>query len=194
MNARLSSAPSLLAASAIALFPPAALSMGTAAGSAAPAARPVAERRSQASPADAAPPSSPVAASVIFRAEGVLEAGDPMVFQDGSLYDEYIYQGRAGQQITILLESQDFTPYLIVINHTGDILAQSENITPQHTDTVIALTLPADGPYSVIVNGLTRYSRGHYTLTVSGRSPAPNPDHSPASSDETQPGQLPPPP
>ncbi|MGF1495760.1 MAG: hypothetical protein ACFB8W_02885 [Elainellaceae cyanobacterium] len=185
MNVRPSSAPRLLTASAIALLPPVTLVLGTAVAVAVPPACAAAERRSP--PSDTVQPSSNAATNVLFRTQGVLESGDLVVFQDGSLYDEYIYQGREGQQLTILLESQDFVPYLIIMNHTGDILAQSEDITTRHTDTTIAVTLPADGPYSVIVNGFTRYSRGHYTLTVSGRSPGADPADVPATVDGIDP-------
>lgn len=128
-------------------------------------------------------PGSPVparATHLLLEAEGVLEAGDRIAYQDGSLYDEYAIEGTAGLQVLITLESTEFDPFLVVLDAQGNILAQNDDVIPGDRNSALDVVLPDDGTYWVLANGLDRFSRGHYILRVStpqqrddGRSPQP---------------------
>ncbi|NET49622.1 MAG: hypothetical protein F6K09_13060 [Merismopedia sp. SIO2A8] len=103
---------------------------------------------------------------ILLQADGTLETGDFVTFQDGSLYDEYLIEGRGGQSILITLESNDFDPYLILLNHRGDILAINDDITPENTDSSLLVTFPEDDMYWVVASGFKQSSRGQYRLTI----------------------------
>ena len=47
-----------------------------------------------------------------------LERNDPTL-QDGSRYDAHQFAGLRGQTVTVLLESDDFDPYLIMEDPSG---------------------------------------------------------------------------
>ncbi|MGJ3254246.1 MAG: hypothetical protein ACFE0J_24400 [Elainellaceae cyanobacterium] len=103
---------------------------------------------------------------LILNTDGVLESGDSVIYQDGSLYDEYPFEGVTGQQVFIVLESTEFDPYLILISPLGDILAQNDDVSHDDLNSELSLTLPHTGTYSVIANGINRSSRGRYRLTI----------------------------
>ncbi|MEL6222390.1 MAG: hypothetical protein AAFR31_07095 [Cyanobacteria bacterium J06627_8] len=110
--------------------------------------------------------SSPPISTVLLETDGVLEPGDRIIYQDGSLYDEYEINGLQEQQIRIRLESLDFDPYLVLLHPNGDILAQNDDIAVDNVNSFLDYRLPVDGTYRVVANGFDRHSRGHYRLTV----------------------------
>ncbi|MEB3213511.1 MAG: hypothetical protein VKL39_19335 [Leptolyngbyaceae bacterium] len=111
-------------------------------------------------------PSLPPESTLLLERDGVLELGDRVAYQDGSLYDEYEIDGQQGQQIRIQLESLDFDPYLVLMHPNGDILAQNDDIAVDNLNALLDYQLPVDGTYRVVANGFDRHSRGHYRLTV----------------------------
>jgi serine protease Do len=110
--------------------------------------------------------SSPSVSAILLDADGRLEEGDRVAYQDGSLYDEYEINGQEGQQIQIRLESVEFDPYLVLMHPNGDILARNDDINEDNLNSLLDYQLPQDGVYRVIANGFDRYSQGHYRLTV----------------------------
>lgn len=124
-------------------------------------------------PRSAPPPTNPGSDALVLRAQGILENGDLIAFQDGSLYDEYPIEGTSGERLTIRLESSEFDPYLMVIGPGGDIVARHDDISPHNSNASLDIVLPASGVYRVIANGYSRYSRGRYTLSVH-RTHSPN--------------------
>jgi CHAT domain-containing protein/tetratricopeptide (TPR) repeat protein len=131
------------------------------------------------SPLKAADVEAPVAqakpandANVLLQREGVLEDGDS-VLHDGSLYDAYTFEGRAGQTVAITLESLEFDTFLLLSDSEGNELASNDDIDSEagNYHSFISLTLPADGTYQVWANGLDTTSRGGYRLTVVETTP-----------------------
>jgi CHAT domain-containing protein/Flp pilus assembly protein TadD len=131
------------------------------------------------SPLKAANVEAPVAqakpandANVLLQREGVLEDGDS-VLPDGSLYDAYTFEGRAGQTVAITLESLEFDTFLLLRDSEGNELASNDDIDSEagNYHSFISLTLPADGTYQVWANGLDTTSRGGYRLTVVETTP-----------------------
>lgn len=106
-------------------------------------------------------------ARILLEMNGILELGDRIAYQDGSLYDEYEIDGQQGQQVHIRLESLEFDPYLVIIHPNGDILAQNDDVTADNLNSFLDLKLPVNGTYRVVANGFDRHSRGEYRLTVS---------------------------
>ena len=109
--------------------------------------------------------SSEAATPLLFK-RGVLEEGDSLIPADGSLYDSYPLLGRAGQSLTIALESEDFDAYLAIQDPQGKIIGESDDTDQSDTNPTLTITLPSDGLYRVIVNAYDAKGRGQYTLTV----------------------------
>ncbi|MGJ3251897.1 MAG: PPC domain-containing protein [Elainellaceae cyanobacterium] len=101
---------------------------------------------------------------VILQQQGRLTADDSILPSDGSLYDEYSFEGRAGQQITISLESSDFDTYLILLGPNNEVLAQNDDVSATNLNSSLTVTLPSNGTYRVIANSYSSGDRGRYTL------------------------------
>ena len=102
---------------------------------------------------------------------GSLEAGDTQMVKDNSYLDSYTFAGKAGQRIIILLTSQVFDPYLILLDANGNSLSQNDD-GGRSTDARIEYRLPADGNYSIYVNSFGG-GGGSYSLSLQAASGAP---------------------
>ncbi|MBD2090539.1 trypsin-like peptidase domain-containing protein [Microcoleus sp. FACHB-1515] len=110
--------------------------------------------------------SRPTPQGVILREQGVLGENSQVLEQDGSLYDQYQFQGRQGQQVTISMESSEFDTYLLLVDPNGQLVDQNDDGSQGSTNSQIVATLPADGTYTVIANAYDSTGRGRYTITV----------------------------
>ena len=97
---------------------------------------------------------------------GVLETTDGILPSDNSLYDEYTFEGAEGQAVTIRLESEEFNPYVALLDPTGQLVAENDNASPSDKNAVITITLPMAGSYRVVVNAYEPTGQGQYRLTV----------------------------
>ena len=100
-----------------------------------------------------------------LRQQGVLGPGD-RTLQDGSYFQEFTFQGRAGQNVLIRLESPDFDTYLILTDDARNRVGENDDANPNTTNSQIAVQLPRDGTYRVLVNSYQRGGQGRYLLTV----------------------------
>ena len=98
--------------------------------------------------------------------QSVLGPGASVLPSDGSLYRMTSFTGRAGQTVTITLESPDFDTYLVLVSPDGKVFKENNNATNNTTNSAITATLPSSGVYRVIVNASDRDGRGQYTLTI----------------------------
>ncbi|WP_293128288.1 tetratricopeptide repeat protein [Microcoleus sp. bin38.metabat.b11b12b14.051] len=85
---------------------------------------------------------------------------------DGSLYELHTFKGRAGQSVTITVESSDFDTYVVILDSQGKKLAENDDISKSNSNSAVTLTLPATGTYRVAVNAVNKGDRGRYNLTV----------------------------
>ena len=99
--------------------------------------------------------------------QGALEEGDRVIADDGSLYDFYPLQGKAGESFTIYLESEDFDAFVALVDSSGKTVGENDDISQEDSNSQIEITLPADGVYNVIVNTYDEKGTGEYTLKVS---------------------------
>ncbi|MFG3818669.1 trypsin-like peptidase domain-containing protein [Limnothrix redekei] len=104
--------------------------------------------------------------SLILQDSGSLTASSPRLQSDNSPYQEYRFNGRAGQRIEILLESNDFDPYLMVADPQDEKLADADDISDTNTNAALVVQLPSTGTYRIIVNAYDPQGRGRYQLTV----------------------------
>jgi serine protease Do len=102
----------------------------------------------------------------ILQEEGVLGPGAFVLQQDGSLYREHFFDGRAGQQVTITMTSNEFDTYLIVLGPDGNLIDQNDDVAPGNFNSSLTLTLPASGTYRIIANSYDASGRGRYQVTV----------------------------
>ncbi|NJL87520.1 MAG: trypsin-like serine protease [Leptolyngbyaceae cyanobacterium SM1_1_3] len=101
----------------------------------------------------------------ILQVQGALAAGDA-VLSDRTYYDEHVFQGSAGQPVTIDLQSSDFNPYLLLIGPDGEVVAENNNISDRNLNARIVTALPTSGTYRLVANAYSANERGQYQLTV----------------------------
>jgi hypothetical protein len=87
---------------------------------------------------------------------------------DGSYYDGWHYEGRAGESIRIEMRSTAFDAFLSFGREQGGVfeLLASDDDGAGGTDARIDFTLPADGRYLIRANSLHAARVGEYVLSV----------------------------
>jgi len=106
-------------------------------------------------------------AETLLSTEGTLEQGDQVLPSDNSLYDEYTIEGTSGQTIVVTMSSDEFVPYLAVLdpeNPNAFVLGEGGDAEMQTYE--LTITLPRDGSFLVIANGFDNTQMGDYTLEV----------------------------
>jgi S1-C subfamily serine protease len=111
------------------------------------------------------PQSSPQGGGSMLRQQGTLGPGDATL-NDGSFYQEYRFQGRAGQTVRVSLSSDVFDTYLILLDDQGNRLGENDDRNPGDTNSELVITLPRNGSYRVLVNAFDRTGQGPFLLTV----------------------------
>ncbi|MEM8501563.1 MAG: hypothetical protein AAF716_00240 [Cyanobacteria bacterium P01_D01_bin.1] len=97
--------------------------------------------------------------------EGTLAAGDA-ILDDGSLYDRYTFLGESGGYATIYLESEDFDPYLILLDPTGERMSENDDISRTNDDSRLVVQLPTTGMYTVLANSYESDKEGTYGIRI----------------------------
>jgi hypothetical protein len=100
---------------------------------------------------------------------GELDEDDATLETDGSYYELWSYQGRAGEQLTIRMDSDDFDTYLAIgrMEECGEFeeIATMDD-GGEGTNTLLEVTLPEDGEYVIRANSFSADETGSYTLVV----------------------------
>ena len=104
-------------------------------------------------------------AETLIRETGTLSEGDARL-EDGSLYDDYTFSGSSGQQITVILESREFDPYLILADPDGERINENDDISRRNLNARLVVVLPVTGTYTVYANSYDASKGGRYDLTV----------------------------
>jgi hypothetical protein len=101
---------------------------------------------------------------------GRLDAGDGRL-GDGSYFDLFAYEGRAGETLEIDLGSDDFDTHLAVgrSGSGGWTVIDSDDDGGAGTDSRLVLTLDRDGEYLIRANAFSEGSAGAYALRVRSR-------------------------
>lgn len=99
-------------------------------------------------------------------ASGALEDTDPKTF-DGTHYDDWTYVGKRGEQVSVTLRSAAFDAYLMFgrLEDGKFSYVQAEDDGAGGNDSLLKVTLPADGTYVFRVNTLFA-GKGPYTITL----------------------------
>ena len=94
-----------------------------------------------------------------------LDSGD-RALGDGSYFEAWFFEGRAGQQVTITMRSGGFDTFLAVGRHNGDVVETNDDYEGSaSTNSQISISLPADGMYMIRANSLEAGKTGDYTLS-----------------------------
>lgn len=118
-----------------------------------------------------APPPPPVAASggndaatlsPGQRVNGALASGDRQL-STGEYADQFIIDGRAGQRVELRLDSAQFDPF-VQINGPGNFVEANDDDPSGGRNSRLAVTLPSDGRYTVMVTSYAARETGNYVL------------------------------
>ncbi len=107
----------------------------------------------------------PVIADTLLQVEGELSEADALLYDD-TYYDDYVFEGVAGQTVAVLLESAVFDTYLFLLDENETILTENDDLSVRSRDSFLFFTLPRDGQYRVRANAYDSSNRGPYQLTV----------------------------
>ncbi len=92
------------------------------------------------------------------------------ILENGISYEEWIYQGEAGERLSIRLASDDFDAYLSVGRMNADgifqEIASNDDAPDDGLNSRVELTLPGDGEYVIRARSLSAGGAGMYTLEV----------------------------
>ncbi len=104
--------------------------------------------------------------SFLLQEENVLGPGAAVLPQDGSLYREHAFEGEAGQTVTVAMESQEFDPYLILLDPDGRVIGQNNDFGADTVNASLTLILPKSGTYRAVANASDSQGQGRYLITV----------------------------
>ncbi|NEQ97644.1 MAG: tetratricopeptide repeat protein, partial [Cyanothece sp. SIO2G6] len=129
-------------------------------------------------------------ASPLLQVEGMIEDGD-RVLPDSSpevTYDEYTFEGQAGQVVSIVMESLEFDTYLQLRSPSGEVIAQNDNYRGfLFRNSGVVINLPENGTYTVIASFTAAVgmvdNRGSYEVSV---VPVSSEDSEPLFSERTR--------
>ena len=103
---------------------------------------------------------------IILDEVGILEPTDAVLPSDNSLYDEYTFEGDAGQSVTIRLESDEFNPYVALLGPGNELIGENDDTSSEDKNATLTVILPVTGSYRVVVNAHDPKGQGQYLLTV----------------------------
>ncbi|MEG3905559.1 trypsin-like peptidase domain-containing protein [Microcoleus sp. B4-C5] len=101
---------------------------------------------------------------------GLLTDKSSVLPTDNSFFDLYSFEGKAGQQITIEMKSQEIDPYLILLGPNQREIAQDDD-GAGNKNARITVRLPADGTYTLVANSYQARQSGAYTLQLKASAP-----------------------
>jgi hypothetical protein len=118
-------------------------------------------------------PATPVAITAGSEARGSLDESDPEL-DDGSVYDYWSYRGRAGESLTVNMSSDAFDTVVAVgrmVNGAFEEVGNNDD-GPDGTNSLLQVTLPADGEYLIRATSLGTGSGAYRIRVEAGRGSA----------------------
>jgi len=102
---------------------------------------------------------------------GRLEQGDGQL-DDGEYRDIYVFDGQAGQSVSIDMTSSEFDTYLALVVPTGDPI-QNDDYEGSTNRSRIDLTLRETGRFRIVATSYQAGNTGSYQLTLGGAAATP---------------------
>src|SRR5690606_25242058 len=107
------------------------------------------------------------------RVDGTITAASPKA-DDGTPYDLYVYEGKAGERVRVTMDSDAFDAYLAV----GAVAAPgceagctSNDDGGGGTNAAMTATVPAGGSLQIRANTIGAGDTGAYTLAIAAAPP-----------------------
>jgi len=100
-------------------------------------------------------------------ASGTLADGDGEL-DSGEFRDTWVFEGRAGQDLTFEVESNDFDTYLLVVSPDGDVIDENDDADGRTDLSRVSARLPEDGRYRLVATSYGVGETGSYQVTVRG--------------------------
>ena len=103
---------------------------------------------------------------------GTLTDGDAVRDGDEMYYDYWLYEGRAGERITINLSSSAFDTYLTfgrLDGETFEEIESNDDAPGDTTDSELGVTLPSAGTYAIRASSYGEGVTGDYVVEVTRR-------------------------
>ncbi|MFZ4120025.1 MAG: pre-peptidase C-terminal domain-containing protein [Caulobacterales bacterium] len=95
---------------------------------------------------------------------GALARGD-RTLSAGEYMDEFTITGRAGQQVSVRMNSSQFDTYVFIRGPNG--FAEDNDDAPGGgTNSALEVTLPADGTYQIVATSFSGGEQGNYTFRI----------------------------
>ncbi|QIG81129.1 pre-peptidase C-terminal domain-containing protein [Stakelama tenebrarum] len=98
---------------------------------------------------------------------GTLSTSDAQL-DNGEYFDTYPVTLRAGQRVSIAMESGEFDTYLVVIGPDTEFTRENDDAGDTTTDAALTFTAPTDGEYQIAATSFEGNQTGSYTLTIEG--------------------------
>jgi hypothetical protein len=113
---------------------------------------------------------------------------------DGTAFDSYVFEGKAGQAVAIGMKASTFDSFLILRKAGEPRDLASDDDSGGGRDALLRYVLPADGTYEIRANAVAQDGRGVYSLSFAERADvaadAGLPDATPLRLGQTLTGQL----
>ncbi|WP_204140067.1 CHAT domain-containing tetratricopeptide repeat protein [Halomicronema sp. CCY15110] len=87
------------------------------------------------------------------------------ILEDGNYFNLHTFEGRAGENLTFELNSEDFDAHLLLLDPSGEILAEDSD-AGELTNAVLTVELPTTASYTIVVGTDSRRETGEYTLVL----------------------------
>lgn len=100
------------------------------------------------------------------RISGELDEEDITLEGTGEYVDGYAFTGRAGQTIRLDMQSDEFDPYLLLLDETGTKLAENDDFDGSIEHSRVEVTLRETGTYIVAATSYAPGEIGKYHLTL----------------------------
>ncbi|MFN8564680.1 MAG: tetratricopeptide repeat protein [Anaerolineae bacterium] len=120
------------------------------------------------------PGATPTPVPLVMNSISYGETKDGVLTTTGSSF--YQFNGSAGDEVTITLNSTDFDPLLELQNGSDTQIASNDNFDGSNTQ--ISLVLPETGAYKIVVRSLNSGASGRFQLALvlnSAGNPIPEP-------------------
>lgn len=93
--------------------------------------------------------------------------------------DNYVFTGSAGDAVEIFLSSEDYDTYLELHGPDNVVVAQDDD-SGGSLDSLITVTLPTTGEYTIVARAFSDSNAGAYTLSLTSSSAAAVPTVAPS--------------
>ena len=102
---------------------------------------------------------------MLFR-KGELGSGD-RVLSDGSPYQRYDFSGKAGQRVTLSINSTQFEPFIAIVDNKDKLVWKGH----LESGKGLNVSLPNDGQYKVLVSTMKPNEGGPYSIAIEPAMP-----------------------